>query len=59
MKPSTKDQLEGALHEVKGNVKEAVGRAANSPDLIVEGKDEALAGAVQKKVGQVKKVFEA
>lgn len=59
MKPSTKDQLEGTLHEVKGNVKAAVGRAANNPDLIVEGKDEALAGTVQKKVADVKKVFEA
>jgi hypothetical protein len=27
MKPSTKDQVEGSLHEVKGKVKEAAGRA--------------------------------
>jgi uncharacterized protein YjbJ (UPF0337 family) len=58
MKPSTKDQVEGTLHEVKGKVKEAAGRVANSPDLTHKGEAEALAGKVQKKVGQVKQVFE-
>jgi uncharacterized protein YjbJ (UPF0337 family) len=58
MKPSTKDKVESALHEVKGKVKETVGRTVNNPNLEDEGKAENLSGKVQKKVGQVEKVFE-
>jgi len=58
MKPSTKEQIEGTLHEVKGKVKEAAGRVTNSPDIELKGRAEAMAGTVQKKVGQIKKVFE-
>jgi uncharacterized protein YjbJ (UPF0337 family) len=58
MKPSTRDQVEGKLHEMKGTVKEAAGRVTNNPNLANEGQAEKLAGTVQKKVGQVKKVFE-
>jgi uncharacterized protein YjbJ (UPF0337 family) len=58
MKPSTKDQAEGTLHETKGKVKEKVGHAINRPDIEAEGQDEKVAGKVQKKIGQVEKVFE-
>jgi uncharacterized protein YjbJ (UPF0337 family) len=58
MKPSTKDQLEGKLHEAKGKVKEKIGQVTNKPDLEAEGQDEKIAGKVQKKVGQVEKVLE-
>jgi len=58
MKNSTKDQAEGTLHEVKGKVKEQVGRATNNPNLVEDGQDEKIAGKVQKKIGQVEKVFE-
>jgi uncharacterized protein YjbJ (UPF0337 family) len=58
MKPSTKDQLEGTVHEVKGAVKEKVGQVTNNPNTEAEGQDEKLAGTIQKKVGQVEKVFE-
>ncbi|HXN99485.1 MAG TPA: CsbD family protein [Candidatus Acidoferrales bacterium] len=58
MKNSTKDQAEGTMHEVKGKVKEKVGRATKNPNLIEEGQDENVAGKVQKKVGQVERVFE-
>jgi uncharacterized protein YjbJ (UPF0337 family) len=58
MKSSTKDQVEGKLREIKGRVKEAVGHATNNPDVTNQGRAEKLAGRVQKKVGQVKKVFE-
>jgi uncharacterized protein YjbJ (UPF0337 family) len=58
MKPSTKNQAEGKFHEVKGKVKEKVGRATNRPDVEVEGQDEQVGGKVQKKIGQVQKVFE-
>ncbi len=58
MKPSTKDQLAGKLHEVKGDVKEKAGRVTNDPNLAAEGQDEKLGGKVQKKIGQIEKVFE-
>jgi len=57
MKSSTKDKAQGTFHEVKGKVKEKVGRATNNPDLEVEGQVEQIAGKVQKKIGEVKKVL--
>jgi uncharacterized protein YjbJ (UPF0337 family) len=58
MKSSTKDQMAGTFHEVKGHVKEAAGKFANSPELTAKGKAEELAGKVQKKVGEIKKVLD-
>jgi len=57
MKPSTKDKAQGTFHEVKGKVKEKVGRATNNPDLEAEGQVEKIGGKIQKKIGQVKKVL--
>jgi uncharacterized protein YjbJ (UPF0337 family) len=58
MQDSTKDKIEGKTHEVKGAVKEKVGHATNDPDLEAEGQDEKVAGKIQKKVGDIEKVFE-
>jgi uncharacterized protein YjbJ (UPF0337 family) len=58
MKPSTKDQIEGTIHQVKGKVKETFGQITNNPGLEAEGTAENLGGKVQKKVGQVEEVFE-
>ena len=58
MKSSTKDQVEGTLHEMKGKAKRAAGRVTDNPKLTTEGRVEQLAGTFQKKIGQVKKVFE-
>jgi len=58
MKPSTTDQVNGKLHEVKGVIKEKAGQFVNDPDLETEGQAEKLTGKVQNKVGQIKKVFE-
>jgi uncharacterized protein YjbJ (UPF0337 family) len=57
MKPGTKDEVTGKIHEVKGAVKKAVGKLTNNPDLEAEGAVEEVVGKVQKKIGQVKKVF--
>jgi len=57
MKDSTKDQVTGQLHEVKGKAKEKIGHATNNPDLEAEGQDEQVAGKIQKKIGQVEKVL--
>ena len=44
MKDSTKDKIQGKVHEVKGAVKERVGRATNNPALEDEGTDEKVGG---------------
>ena len=58
MKDSTTDKVEGAVHEVKGKIKETVGRIVNDSGLEEAGKDENFTGKIQKKVGQVKEIFE-
>ena len=58
MKDSVKDKVEGKVHEVKGAVKEKIGHATKDPNLEAEGQDEKLGGKIQKKVGDVEKVFE-
>ena len=55
MKQSSKDQMKGKTHEVKGAIKEKVGHAVNNPNLEAEGQDEKIAGKIQKKVGQVER----
>ena len=57
MKPSTKDEVTGKVHEVKGKVKGKAGQLTNNPDVEAEGQDEKIGGKVQKKIGQVEKVF--
>lgn len=59
MKPSTKDQASGKMHEMKGAIKEKIGNATNDPNKAAEGQDEKVSGKVQKKVGEVEKVFGA
>jgi len=57
MKSSTKDKIEGEKDTIKGMVKEGLGKLTGNRDLEAEGKDDQLEGAVRKKVGDVKKVF--
>lgn len=56
MKSSTKDNAEGKMHQVKGKIKDAVGKIVGNRNLEAEGKGENLAGKVQEKIGQIKKV---
>jgi uncharacterized protein YjbJ (UPF0337 family) len=58
MTQSTKNEIAGKVHEVKGNIKEKVGKLTNDPDLEGAGIGERIAGKVQKKIGQLEKVFE-
>ena len=58
MKPSTTDQIKGKIHELKGGAKEKAGQLANNPNLEAEGQAEKLTGKVQKKIGQIEKIFE-
>ncbi len=57
MKSSTKDQVQGTIHTVKGTAKEIAGILSDNPALENEGADEKLAGKVQEKIGQIKKVL--
>lgn len=55
MKPSSKDEVAGKVHEVKGAVKAKVGKLSNNPELEADGKAEKVASKAQKKIGQMKK----
>ncbi len=57
MKSSTQDQAEGKFHKVKGKLKEVAGELTDNPKLEDEGTAEKIAGKVQEKIGQVKKVL--
>jgi uncharacterized protein YjbJ (UPF0337 family) len=54
MKSSTQDSMEGGFHEVKGTIKEEVGKFTNDRDLKTEGKAEKKAGKVQQRIGHAK-----
>jgi uncharacterized protein YjbJ (UPF0337 family) len=58
MKPSTKDQIQGDLHQLKGTIKEKAGHVTSNPSLEHEGQNEKVAGKVQKKIGQIEEVIE-
>lgn len=57
MKSSMKDKVKGTFHEAKGKVKEIAGKITDNPKLEAEGTGEMIAGKVQEKIGQVKKVL--
>jgi len=54
MKTSTKDKIEGSFHEVKGTLKEEVGKVTGNRNLKAEGKAEKKAGKVQQRIGDAK-----
>jgi uncharacterized protein YjbJ (UPF0337 family) len=58
MKPSTKDEVAGKVHELKGKLREEAGQLTHNPELEEKGQDEKIGGKVRKKVGQVEKVLE-
>ena len=47
MKSSTKDEINGNTHEVKGVVKETAGKVTNNSDLEAKGKAERYLGKVE------------
>ena len=57
MKSSTKDKVKGSVNEGVGKVKEATGNAIGNPDLQDRGTAQRVAGKVERKLGDVKKVF--
>ena len=57
MKTSTQDKAEGTLKVAKGKIKEVAGTTVGNPNLSAEGRGDQAEGKVQKKVGDIKKVF--
>lgn len=58
MRQSTRDKVAGTVKEEKGKIKEKVGRMTDDPDMVDRGTGEKIAGKIQKKVGDIEKVFE-
>ena len=57
MKTSMNDKVKGAFHEARGKIKEMAGKITDNPKLESEGTGEKIAGKMQEKIGQVKKVL--
>jgi uncharacterized protein YjbJ (UPF0337 family) len=55
MTTSTEDKIQGGIHEVKGTLKEQVGKLTDDCELQVEGSIEKNVGKVQQQVGDAKK----
>ncbi len=55
MKPSTQDQAEGKVHEIKGKIKEKAGEITDDQDLADEGTIEKIGGKAQGVVGKIEK----
>lgn len=55
MKPSTRDNVEGTVHEVNGNIKEASGKLIKNPKLENDGNREKTLGKGQKINASVEK----
>ena len=58
MKDSTHDKVEGLAKEAKGNVKRGAGKLVGNQRLQAEGRADKTEGKVQKKVGEIEKVFD-
>ena len=58
MRSSTHDKAKGTAREAVGKVKEETGKAIGNPNLQDRGTAEKVGGKVQRKVGDIKKVFE-
>jgi uncharacterized protein YjbJ (UPF0337 family) len=59
MKQSTKDQIEGTAHEIKGSLNEKIGELFNDPKRKLEGEAEQLLGHAQREASELKKKLEA
>jgi len=49
-----KDEAKGAAKDIKGSIKEGVGKATGNDRLVAEGAADRVAGKVQKGVGSLK-----
>ncbi len=57
MSNSTKQQVEGKLHEVAGQAKQEAGEITGNPELESEGRTEKISGTVQKGLGKLEELL--
>jgi len=57
MNSSTKDKIKGEKDNIKGDIKEGLGKLTGNRDLEEEGIDDQLKGKAKKKLGEIKEVF--
>ena len=53
-----KDRVAGAVKEIKGSVKETIGKALGDAKLQSDGKADKIEGKVQNAIGGLKDAFE-
>lgn len=58
MKDSTHDKVEGLAKETKGAIKQGAGKITGNERLQASGRADKAEGKVQKKVGEIEKVFD-
>ena len=54
-KLSTNDMATGKLHEIKGAIRQQVGKITENPDLEADGQAEKIVGKVQTLAGKIEK----
>ncbi len=57
MKSSTYDKAAGTGKNIAGRAKEAAGKVLGNPRLQAKGQADQVEGRMQKKIGEIKKVF--
>ncbi len=58
MKSNTENSAEGKIHQVRGKIKETIGKIVNNHELEIEGKEETAEGKIQEKIGEIGKDIE-
>ena len=58
MKSSTKDNVEGKMHQMTGKIMAVVGKVFKNRSMKAEGKSENLASHEQEKMNEIKKVVD-
>jgi uncharacterized protein YjbJ (UPF0337 family) len=58
MHSGIRDKAEGTFHEVKGSIREAVGKLSDNPVEEAKGLYEKIAGKVQEQTGKIKQALE-
>ncbi len=56
---ANKDQLGGVIKQVKGSVKQSVGKATGNKQTQAEGAAEKIAGKIQKGYGDLKETIKS
>ncbi len=57
LKSNTKNSAEGRIHQVRGKIKETIGKVVNNHELEIKGKVENAKGKIQEKVGEIEKII--